>query len=880
MGYLRTCHLVLLAVVFASICHAQHYTPEVCLHDAAQRMFPVEAARVMAWMENQKSDRIGEITWQVAGEINGRSEWKIGWKSRQGGEIASATVTYDVTKLNSGPGYFRDVWSQLMDGLHFEAGKGAGTASELEAAFWRGSAREGGTRTNAVANAQVWLNQGSPRSKAQDAAELAGLLAQGATPILGGSCTLDYLMLSRAASWLCHAEALSGVALTREWCVIAHLGGREIPASLAWKEAKDAAKLEAPSWRWWDMILTNYPAKAKDVCLFATTPGLTESGLPFVLSYLRYETGASRALENILAELYGQKLLSQPDYTPLLSEWFVMGRLRTRCFQLARKNQRDWLELLTLQKQPGADELSSIAADAADSALAAMDDDEGKDVPIPGLAATGKVVQLGAKAHNGPLSPQAAVSSAELLVHGWESSLQVWRQIYEYFDYRLGIPETAAAVGRGVRASAPSLGAMMVSRTQKPQDPSFPLTWLEYLEEPNLNGLVIRQKGRGTPKAGDPGLAIQFLRNCMKRGPAAYDQWNTLFPSNTGEVSSTRLAEMLLKQSSENSMSYACKFYHIRLPEHVRARFLEQGVTLFEKTRKACPNALKLLREVLAGELNKSPVPALEAAQKLESHYWLAPGSDHIALIMEKYVEANAPQAAARFYSQALEVDGGSIGFSNTEAPMRWALAWLEGNKDDMAAADKDASSYSSIDLEKHCLQALCAGDYNMLTKTGEACLKRYGPAPNATSWLLSMPPYLDALKDKDNPRHLEAQSQFLRGGEYPHIQFIILMNLEIPKEECIKMLEWDGRKDYQQLLINYWKGYPIPFQKMRETMPPYRRNQMPPMFRLILAHLSAQLFKVPKASAPDLKPALETRIDVLVRKAMAKTGVGAGDLR
>lgn len=873
MGYFRTCHLVLIAVVFANVCRAQHYVPQVCLHDAAQRMFPVEAARAMAWMENRKADRIAEVTWQAAGEIDGRCEWKVGWKSHDGGEIATATVTYDLAKLNAGAAYFREVWAQLAKGLHFETAKGTGEAKELETAFWRGSSKAGGTRMSAVMSSQTWLNQGHPQSNALDAAELAGLLAQGAAPILGGSCTLDYLMLARAAAWLCHAEALTGTVLTREWCVFSHLAGREIPASHAWKEAKDATTQNISAWRWWDKVLTSYPMTLKDACLFAIQPGQAEFGLPFLLAYLRFETGASKVLENVLAELYGRDLASQSDHAALLSEWFVMGRLRTWCFQSAQKNQREWLELLALQRQPGADEFTSEAADSADAALAAIGEEEGREVFIPGLKATGKVVELGVKAHDRPLRPLAVVSSDELVLHGWESSLLVWRELFEFFDYRLGAPDATKALVKDVSTAAPSLTSMMKKLSLPPAETGFPLTWLEYLEDRKVCQIAIHQKDRGTPKKGDPGRAIQFLRNCMKRGPTSNDQWRTLFPSNTGEVNSIRLAEMMLKQGSENALSHACRFYNLGLPERIRESFQKQGVTMFEKTRKACPNAFLLQRDMLADELKKAAVPALEAAQKLEAHYWLAPSREHVAFIFEKYVEANALPAARRFYAEALRIDGGSIGFSNAEAPMRWMLAWLEGKKNDMTSAAKDAATFSARDLEKQCLHALCMGDHARASQTAAAYLQRYGPAPRATNWFSSMLPLLNALKDAEHPQHLDAQKQFVTGGEYPDMQFVILKELGMSKDDCIQLMEVDGARDYTKILIAYWKGDAQAFQKARDSLVNYRRFQMPAMFKIMVVYLNAQLLQLPEITSPDLKPQGETQIDVLVRDILRKDG-------
>ena len=47
---------------------AQFYAPDTEYHDKAQRLFPVEAARVLAWRENLAGGQIAEITFKISTE--------------------------------------------------------------------------------------------------------------------------------------------------------------------------------------------------------------------------------------------------------------------------------------------------------------------------------------------------------------------------------------------------------------------------------------------------------------------------------------------------------------------------------------------------------------------------------------------------------------------------------------------------------------------------------------------------------------------------------------------------------------------------------------------------------------------------------------------
>src|SRR4051812_19525310 len=94
--------IVLCWVVAASFCAGQSYAPDTAFHDPVQRLFVVEAARVLAWRANRQQNSIAEVSYQVNTTSNRDTSWQITWRDAKGKEMKSAKVEYPEGALKRG----------------------------------------------------------------------------------------------------------------------------------------------------------------------------------------------------------------------------------------------------------------------------------------------------------------------------------------------------------------------------------------------------------------------------------------------------------------------------------------------------------------------------------------------------------------------------------------------------------------------------------------------------------------------------------------------------------------------------------------------------------------------------------------------------------
>jgi len=243
--------LVALAVLALTqlAARAQFYAPPVDFHDVAQRRFPVEAARVLAWLQNQQQAGVTEITYEV--KTSGATEvvWSFEWKKAKG-PSRKAVVRYPESALRKGADWYRDVWAQLT-GADWALPKTP--AGDLEMEFWNGASGAGITRMGGVAAGLEQL-AAAPQPAAADSAKLAGTLLEAAVPVLSGMVTIDGSLMGRSAAWLCVAEQQSGTKLGAVWAPLFALAGRGAEARAACGESREPEeKTLGPVWRSWDL---------------------------------------------------------------------------------------------------------------------------------------------------------------------------------------------------------------------------------------------------------------------------------------------------------------------------------------------------------------------------------------------------------------------------------------------------------------------------------------------------------------------------------------------------------------------------------------------------------------------------------------------------
>ncbi|HMP84902.1 MAG TPA: hypothetical protein PKA41_19595 [Verrucomicrobiota bacterium] len=113
---------------------AQFYAPDTEYHDPVQRVFVVEAARVLAWCENLGSDGIAEVSYAVTNNGNGDTVWHIEWRDLQGKVSKTARVEYPVSLLTNGVGFYRQTFKQLQSSGW--SWRRARQDADPETAFW------------------------------------------------------------------------------------------------------------------------------------------------------------------------------------------------------------------------------------------------------------------------------------------------------------------------------------------------------------------------------------------------------------------------------------------------------------------------------------------------------------------------------------------------------------------------------------------------------------------------------------------------------------------------------------------------------------------------------------------------------------------------
>src|SRR3954453_17858788 len=127
-----------ICLISVSLATAQFYAPDTEFHDKAQRMFVVEAARVVAWRGNQDTKRVWEVTYSVRTDTNQVTIWDMSWLDKEGHAIKKFQVKYPEPLLKAGPQFYRDVFRQICSATQ-QSNPTNLTAVDMTKAFWRGA---------------------------------------------------------------------------------------------------------------------------------------------------------------------------------------------------------------------------------------------------------------------------------------------------------------------------------------------------------------------------------------------------------------------------------------------------------------------------------------------------------------------------------------------------------------------------------------------------------------------------------------------------------------------------------------------------------------------------------------------------------------------
>lgn len=280
---------------------AQFYAPDTEYHDRVQRLFPVEAARVLAWDSGRVTNGIAEVEFKVSVTTNRITTWQISWLDAGKKLLKSAKVEYPQSLLNSGPEYYRQVMRQLLtsgwpDLPPLKPG-------QVEDYFWRG-ASEAAVNREASLDRVLHLSQSVPAQK--DSAwvpELAGLLVHSALPALSGHLTLDVTLEARSAVWLALAEKASSKEFPQLWSPVLFLAGRQKTALDLWSASSSLPKkLDKDGVAFWDLLLQ--PPQTTPIFTFA----IDSTNSAFAVALMDYDAsinGSGRLMAEVIERQYG-----------------------------------------------------------------------------------------------------------------------------------------------------------------------------------------------------------------------------------------------------------------------------------------------------------------------------------------------------------------------------------------------------------------------------------------------------------------------------------------------------------------------------------------------------------------------------------------------
>src|SRR5258707_15750814 len=102
--------LIIYCLCWSQAAQAQVYAPATEYHDPVQRVFVVEAARVLAWWNERGATNLMEVTYDVTTKADQSTVWEIRWLDRAGKTAKTATVSYASEALKSGPEFYRTVF--------------------------------------------------------------------------------------------------------------------------------------------------------------------------------------------------------------------------------------------------------------------------------------------------------------------------------------------------------------------------------------------------------------------------------------------------------------------------------------------------------------------------------------------------------------------------------------------------------------------------------------------------------------------------------------------------------------------------------------------------------------------------------------------------
>ncbi len=767
---------LLCACLFAATGRAQFYAPETEYHDVAQRRFPVEAARVLAWLRNAGGAKIAEVTYRVETTAKHETVWTVAWLDAGQAVLRTTTVRYPEEALAGGAAWYHSVWQQL-EGKDWTAGPGP--KAELAAPYWEGAGSAGLSRMSGCTAALKQLTVTPKMEQAPEAAKLAGTLTQAALPVVGTSVSLDGSLLSRAAAWLCRAEERSGASFPAGWGPILMLAGREGLAKAAWKGGTGAGF--TPVERFWDVFI-RFPS-AKEALPFISTPTNRPYAGPLFIAYGDTDT----AFLTLFGQM-GKSIVGDNRWNDLHDYAVAQNVGAQNTYPLAAhgapgRSLAAWVQVLgDLPPGPGD------APGAAEAARLVKDFEKGKhDVKAPSpelLALLNRALTDSA----GPLAPTAVLTARDVLCFGWEQGGQqlgnmagATRMLAGHFEEGKALAKTwaGAVAGWDILFGDPKL---------EPFQPLADTGRYEFISSPRVASALIAKP----PQSWGSDPAAYFRRRWLNDASRGLEYFSA---HGDDPTPARQILRRMIREGGQRSAGHLLSH---GLYNRSEFEILVDQLGLREELATAVPANLQSAVDAVEKKFAGSD-DTFAHAQALERLTWdtglvLEPAETYL-----EYLRANATVSAKRYYDR---IHGSLANKYDLEAflgPANFAVALLENDPDRMKRCVEDCTPTFVKSLEV--AYALQRDDLDDARKHMEERVRMGDPRgvfAKVRDYLALVP----ALKNPADPKHREAVESFPATNTYLFVQWVLYARSALSEEEGVRFFGGDRAADAAKPMI------------------------------------------------------------------------------
>jgi len=783
---------------------AQFYAPDTDYHDRAQRLFVVEAARILAWRENLQDPKITEITYTVAADTNEDTTWHVDFLDHQGQVVKAIQASYPTNLLNQGPAFYRNVFQQL-----WAAGKWTPAARisavELNDRFWEGADLNGISRETGIQAAFELQTNRSRYSEAVYAPQFAGLLSQVPMPSLCGGVTLDSTLLARGAAWLAFSEAMlpdRKMATDKNWAPILFMAGRENGASALWKasaEAKEVSEHHHALYEWWNFFLSR--PKARAAFEFVADARQRRFAMPMMTYYSRLEY-LGRPLVTVLPALYGNDpdtLGQLYDYGGFLQASTDVGGGRVLEGAWPAIFREQWLKLLhNLPLDPtdytGHTNLMLKTWSGRGSSRSTADD-----ASLTGLKEFAPLLELSYEQGTGKINPVATVSARDLLNYGWELNALEMGARYYFVQKVWGVPDLARAIfdagTRDIEGQMPFFPIAEQRQVFNLQQSRLRLQMVDDLAWRSMEDVNPFCKD-----LSDTNGAHLFIKRCWLR---PYEVRLQAYILGQG-CSCDEVFDFLATCHTECGWK----------SDVLTMEFLEGWQ---QKELDAWPRLGKLKEQIAEGMVdpcslqmhalyrkNFAKLSTADRAAAYEKVFWQNPDCGVEQTVVNGYIESGAWKSAKRFYTEARPIFSGDVQFSVLISPQLWMLGFLSHDEELMnLASQNDTGSYSSMMDEVW--QAVAHDEPGKAEAMLGEIINRYesdqGPQSQARR-MKGFMPLIPALADPHNHRHEEALDYFGKSTDAVFFRWILIQKLKLNAAEATRFLGGRETDRLRRLMI------------------------------------------------------------------------------